>query len=185
MPSVTTILKAIQTGDADASQRLLDVVYEELRQLASAKLARESPNQTLQATALVHEAWMRLGEPNKGWENRAHFFSAAAEAMRRILIDRARARHRLKRGGDWDQTDLANVTMATEDPDEVILAVHEAVEKLNAEDEIKAEIVKMRYFIGLSHEEIAEALGMGESTVRRHWTFARCWLYAELSESMR
>lgn len=181
MPAVTQILEAMRIGgDETASQQLLDLVYEELRQLAAAKLVRENPSQTLQATALVHEAWMRLSEPDTVWENRGHFFGAAAEAMRRILIERARARHRLKRGGSWIRKDWEEVTMATEDPDEVVLAIHEALENLAAQDPVKAEIVKMRYFIGLNHQEIAEALGIGESTVRRHWAFARCWLYAEL-----
>ncbi len=182
MSEVTSILRAIQKGDAAASENLLPLVYEELRKLAAHKMANEAPGHTLQATALVHEAWLRLAgqEEEQRWENRAHFFAAAAEAMRRILIERARAKARLRRGGGRQRVPLEQVTVATEDDDETVLAIHEALERLAAQDELKAQIVKLRYFVGLSHQEIADALGIAEPTVRRHWTFARSWLYAEL-----
>jgi RNA polymerase sigma factor (TIGR02999 family) len=147
-------------------------------------MANELPGQTLQPTALVHEAWLRLGgdgQPN--WQNRVHFFAAAAEAMRRILIDRARSKGRLRHGGEYQRVDIAHVTVALEDPDETVLAVHEALEKLATQDTRKAEIVKLRYFVGMSHQEIATALGIAEPTVRRDWAYARSWLYAELKST--
>jgi len=178
---VTAILAAVGAGDKQAAEELLPLVYNELRRLAAARLARESPGQTLQATALVHEAWLRLGGATQPlWNSRAHFFGAAAEAMRRILLERARRKARLRHGGQLERVDLDRVTLATQDSDEVILAVHEALEKLAAESPQKAEIVKLRYFGGLEHAEIAEVLGISEPTVRRHWAYARSWLYAEL-----
>ena len=178
---VTRMLEAIQQGDPKAAEELLPLVYDELRRLAAHKMANEAPGQTLQPTALVHEAWLRLGgDQQPAWQNRAHFIAAAAEAMRRILTDRARSKHRLRRGGDWQRVDLERVTVALEDADETVLAVHEAVERLEARDPLKAEIVKLRYFVGMSHQEIATALGLAEPTVRRHWAYARSWLYAEL-----
>ena len=144
-------------------------------------MARENPSQTLQPTALVHEAWLRLGgDQQPAWQNRAHFIAAAAEAMRRILTDRARSKHRLRRGGDWQRVDVEQVTVALEDTDETVLAVHEALDRLAARDPLKAEIIKLRYFVGMSHQEVATALGLAEPTVRRHWAYARSWLYAEL-----
>ena len=178
---VTAILAAVGAGDKQAAEELLPLVYNELRRLAAARLARESPGQTLQATALVHEAWLRLGGATQPlWNSRAHFFGAAAEAMRRILLERARRKARIRHGGQLERVDLDRVTLATQDSDEVILAVHEALEKLAAESPQKAEIVKLRYFGGLEHAEIAEVLGISEPTVRRHWAYARSWLYAEL-----
>ncbi|HVM48094.1 MAG TPA: ECF-type sigma factor [Candidatus Acidoferrum sp.] len=178
---MTAILAAVGAGDKQAAEELLPLVYNELRRLAAARLARESPGQTLQATALVHEAWLRLGGATQPlWNSRAHFFGAAAEAMRRILLERARRKARLRHGGQLERVDLDRVTLATQDSDEVILAVHEALEKLAAESPQKAEIVKLRYFGGLEHAEIAEVLGISEPTVRRHWAYARSWLYAEL-----
>jgi len=173
----------VKQGDPKAPGELLPLVYDELRKLAAAKMAHEAPGQTLQATALVHEAWLRLAggtEPN--WNGRGHFFGAAAEAMRRILVERARKKARVRHGGGLEKVDWKEVTIATEDADETILAIHEALEKLAAESPQKAEIVKMRYFTGLEHEEIAEALGISEPTVRRHWAYARSWLYAELKQ---
>jgi RNA polymerase sigma factor (TIGR02999 family) len=178
---VTRMLEAIQQGDPRAAEELLPLVYNELRKLAAHKMAAEAPGQTLQPTALVHEAWLRLtGNEGARFDNRAHFITAAAEAMRRILIERARRKNRLRRGGNWQRVDLDHVTVAIEDPDETVLAVHEALDKLAARDPVKAEIVKLRYFIGMSHEEIATALGVAEPTVRRHWAYAKSWLYAEL-----
>jgi len=184
MSDVTRILDAIQQGDSKAADELLPLVYQELRRLAAYKMASEAPGQTLQPTALVHEAWLRLGgEAQPNWQNRAHFFAAAGEAMRRILIERARSKGRLRRGGEWQRVDIQNLTIAAEDPDETVLAVNEAIEKLAARDPLKAEIVKLRYFIGMNHQEIATALGTSEPTIRRHWNFARSWLYAELKQS--
>ena len=182
MSDVTQVLNAIEAGDPKAADQLLPLVYEELRRLAAAKMAHEKPGQTLQATALVHEAWLRLvgTEKQKAWNSRGHFFGAAAEAMRRILVDRARQKARVRHGGELERVDLEHVTIATEDSDDTVLAIHEALEKLALESSQKAEIVKLRYFTGLEHAEIAQALGMAEPTVRRHWAYARSWLYAEL-----
>ena len=182
MSEITRILDCAQKGDPKAAQELLPLVYEELRKLAAHKMARELPGNTLQPTALVHEAWLRLAGPREGqaWENRVHFLAAAAEAMRRILIERARSKARLRRGAAPERVPLENVTLATEDPDETVLAIHEALDRLAAQDPLKAQIVKLRYFVGLTHEEIAAALGIAEPTVRRHWAFARSWLFAEL-----
>ena len=186
MSDVTQILRRVERGDGKAAAELLPLVYDALRKLAAAKMAHEAPGQTLQATALVHEAWLRLAGPSQGqaWENRGHFFAAAAEAMRRILIDRARAKARLRRGGERERVQLEHVNLATADPDETVLAIHGAVERLEALDHLKAQIVKLRYFAGLSHEEIATALGLAVPTVRRHWAFARSWLYAELKRDL-
>jgi RNA polymerase sigma factor (TIGR02999 family) len=181
---VTQILNAIDAGDPKAGEQLLPLVYDELRKLAMHKMAQEKPGQTLQATALVHEAWLRLvGEGDQQvWNSRGHFFGAAAEAMRRILVDRARRKERVRHGGELERLDLEHATVATEDNDDTVLAIHEALEKLALESPQKAEIVKLRYFTGLDHAEIAEALGVSEPTVRRHWAYARSWLYAELKK---
>ena len=181
MSEVTQILDRVQHGDLKAAEELLPLVYDELRKLAAVKMAQETPGQTLQATALVHEAWLRLtGNQNQPWNGRGHFFGAAAEAMRRILVERARKKARMRHGGELERVDLEHVTIATEDKDDTVLAIHEALEKLAAESPQKAEIVKLRYFTGMEHAEIAEALGISEPTVRRHWAYARSWLYAEL-----
>jgi RNA polymerase sigma factor (TIGR02999 family) len=182
---VTEILEAVNAGDKQAAEELLPLVYDELRRLAAAKMAQESPGQTLQATALVHEAWLRLtGGKETVWNSRWHFFGAAAEAMRRILLERARRKGRVRHGGKLERVDLEQVTVATQDSDDVVVAVDEALEKLTVESPQEAEIVKLRYFGGLEHAEIAEALGLSETTVRRHWTYARCWLYAELKSQL-
>jgi RNA polymerase sigma factor (TIGR02999 family) len=182
---VTEILAAVGAGDQRAAAELLPLVYDELRRLAAARMARESPGQTLQATALVHEAWLRLvGSTPVQWNGRGHFFGAAAEAMRRILVERARKKGRVRHGGNLERVSLDEVTVATRDPDDVILAIHDALEKLEKESPQKAEIVKLRYFGGLEHAEIAEALGISEPTVRRHWAYARSWLYAELKTQL-
>jgi RNA polymerase sigma factor (TIGR02999 family) len=179
------MLEAVEQGDPKAAEKLLPLVYDELRKLAAHKMANEAPGQTLQPTALVHEAWLRLGgDQQPAWQNRVHFIAAAAEAMRRILIDRARSKQRLRRGGDWQRVDLEQVTVALEDTEETVLAVHEALDRLAARDPLKAQIVKLRYFVGMSHQEIATALGVAEPTVRRHWAYARSWLYAELKAGM-
>jgi RNA polymerase sigma factor (TIGR02999 family) len=181
MGELTQILSQIEQGDPQAGEQLLPLVYEELRKLAAARMAQESGTQTLQPTALVHEAWLRLSGPNQGdWRSRNHFFGAAAEAMRRILIERARKKARVRHGGKLERVDLEHVTLATEDSDETVLAIHEALEKLAAESPQKAEIVKLRYFVGMEHGEIAASLGLAEPTVRRHWAYARAWLFAEL-----
>jgi RNA polymerase sigma factor (TIGR02999 family) len=184
---VTQVLERAEQGDAKAAEELLPLVYEELRKLAAAKMAQEKPGQTLQATALVHEAWLRLVGPNddaKAWNSRGHFFGAAAEAMRRILVDRARHKDRVRHGGGLEQVNLDQVTLATEDSDGTVLAIHDALEKLALESRQKAEIVKLRYFTGLEHAEIAAVLSISEPTVRRHWAYARSWLYAELRKNL-
>jgi RNA polymerase sigma factor (TIGR02999 family) len=182
---VTRILEAVGAGDEQAAAELLPLVYDELRRLAAARMAREAPGQTLQATALVHEAWLRLvGTNTTLWNSRGHFFGAAAEAMRRILLERARKKARIRHGGHLERVNLDHVTVATQDTDDVIIAVHDALEKLAVESPQKAEIVKLRYFGGLEHAQIAEVLGVSEPTVRRHWTYARSWLYAELKSQL-
>ena len=175
------LLDQVQQGSERAAEELLPLVYEELRKLAPHKMASEAPGQTLQPTALVHEAWLRLtGAESRTWDNRGHFFAAAAEAMRRILIERARAKSRLRRGSRAEHVPLEHVTLASEDPPDTVLAINEALDRLTERDPFKAEVVKMRYFIGLSQDEIAHALGVSEPTVRRHWSIARAWLYAEM-----
>ena len=170
---VTRILDAIQQGDSKAA--------DELRRLATHKMAHEAPGQTLQATALVHEAWLRLvGDGDPGWQNRAHFFGAAAEAMRRILIDRARRKQALRHGGGQQRVELEESALEAPTDDEKILQVHEALEVLAVEDPEKAEIVKLRFFAGLSHEEIAGLLGVNEKTVRRHWEVAKVRLFQSI-----
>jgi RNA polymerase sigma factor (TIGR02999 family) len=185
MSEVTQLLGAIDTGDPEAADQLLPLVYNQLRRLAAVRLAREKPGQTLQATALVHEAWIRLAgkEEPRAWKSHGHFFAAAAEAMRRILVERARRKKRVRHGGSLQRVDLASVTLATADPDDTVLAINEALDKLAATSPQKAEIVKLRYFTGLEHAEIAEVLGVSEPTVRRHWAYARSWLYAELKKN--
>ncbi len=159
----------------------LPLLYSELRQLAAARIAAESGTQTLQPTALVHEAWLRLTTAGQGnWENAAHFFAAAAEAMRRILIDRARRKHALKRGAGAERIALDRVDVAIQTDEQSLLAIDEALEKLAHEDTQCAELVKLRFFVGLSYEEAAQALGISERTAKRYWTFARAWLYREL-----
>ncbi len=181
---VTRKLGSIAQGDAKAADELLPLVYTELRKLAAHKMAHEPPGQTLEPTALVHEAWLRLlGNEGAIFANRSHFIAAAAEAMRRILIDRARSKHQLRHGGDWCRVDLESVTVALEDPDGTVLAVDEALDRLAGEDPLDGQIVKLRYFVGMSHQEIATELGLSEPTVRRHWAYARSWLYAELKKA--
>jgi len=174
---VTRILDRAQQGDARAAEELLPLVYEELRKLATHKMAGEVSGQTLQPTALVHEAWLRLaGEEKERWAGRAQFFSAAAEAMRRILIERARKRHALKRGGDAEHEPLEESRLALAAPTDEMLAVHEALDRLAAEDSQAAALVKLRYFAGMSVPEAAAALDMPQRSAERLWTFARAWL---------
>jgi RNA polymerase sigma factor (TIGR02999 family) len=164
-------------GQASSSEMLVQV-YQELRTLAAARMARESPGHTLQATALVHEAWIQLsGEENRIWESRAHFFGAAAEAMRRILVDTARRKSRLKRGGDQSRVDLSKVEVADHVPPEEIIAINEALQKLERDDPEQARIVVLKFFGGMTNEEVAEFLGIGERTVYRHWVCAKARLY--------
>src|SRR5580692_10521945 len=178
MSDVTRILQSITGGDAKAANDLLPLVYEELRKLAAAKMANESPNQTLQPTALVHEAWLRLtGKENVKWNGRAHFFGAAAEAMRRILIDNARRKHALRHGGNQQRLDIEDVEIAAPAREDELLAINEALEKLAKADQPKAELVKLRYFVGLTNEECAEILGISVPTARRWWNYARAWLF--------
>src|SRR3954471_11863587 len=174
---LTRILESIDKGDPAAAAELLPLVYEELRKLAAAKMARESPGQTLQATALVHEAWLKLaGSDRQQWRGRAHFFGAAAEAMRRILIDKARRKSSEKRGGNQRAEELHESRIELRAPADEILAVNDALESLAGQDSVAAEVVKLRYFVGMSIAEIADALGIGPRTVDRHWAFARAWL---------
>jgi RNA polymerase sigma factor (TIGR02999 family) len=179
MPDVTQLLHAIHQGDPVAASELMPVVYEELRRLAAHRMAGQAPGQTLQATALVHEAWLRLAGNAARWNDRAHFFRAAAEAMRRILIDAARSKGRQKRDGG-QRIELTSLDLATEAPPEVLLIVHEALGNLAAEDEVKAELVKLRFFTGLTLEEAASVLGLSEATAKRAWSFARAWLFREI-----
>jgi RNA polymerase sigma factor (TIGR02999 family) len=179
---VTRILSAVEQGDSHAAQELLPLVYDELRKLAAQRLAREKPGQTLQATALVHEAYLRLvgPDPDRPFEGRAHFFAAAAEAMRRILIDRARRKGRRKRGGGLKRLDLDDAELVSRaEPDEV-LVVDEAIAKLAAEDPAAAQLVRFRYFAGLSVEDAAGLAGLSRSTAYEDWAYARAWLHHEL-----
>lgn len=180
---VTQIIDAVQAGDPNAASQLLPIVYEELRRLAAQRLSHEEPGQTLQATALVHEAYIRLVASEKGhhWENRGHFFAAAAEAMRRILLNRARDRKRLKRGGDLHRLDLDKIQFALETNDDDLATLDDALTKLEAQDPLCAQIVKLRFFAGLGMRETAEALQMAPRTAERQWAYARAWLFHELS----
>jgi RNA polymerase sigma factor (TIGR02999 family) len=181
MSDVTRILNAIGGGDSKAAQDLLPLVYEELRKLAAHKMANEAPGQTLQPTALVHEAWLRLvGTENPQFEGRGHFFAAAAEAMRRILIDRARQKLSLKRGAGAARVNLEDLEVASAADDDTLLAVDEALTKLAREDPDSAEFIKLRFFAGMTNAEAAQALGIAERTARRHWSFARAWLFREI-----
>jgi RNA polymerase sigma factor (TIGR02999 family) len=183
MSDVTRILADLREGDRHAADRLLSAVYDELRQLAASKLAQERPGQTLQATALVHEAYLRLlGDEPAHWENRAHFFAAAAEAMRRILVDAARRKARLKRGGGRRRRELdeADFIVLPESID--LVALDEALDKLAEQDPGKAQLVKLRFFTGMTVEQAGQVLGISRATADRYWTFARAWLYREVSK---
>lgn len=189
MDAITQVLNAIDQGDPSAAEQLLPLVYDELRKLAAQKLAQESPGQTLQATALVHEAYLRLVMPASGgrgppeeqhWDGRRHFFAAAAEAMRRILINRARDRGRLKRGGAWRRLHLEHIDLSLAEPPDELLILDEALDKLAEVDPACAELVKLRFFAGLTLDEAAQTLGVVRRTADRYWAFARSWLFAAL-----
>jgi len=184
MADVTQILAAVEQGDPSAAGRLLPLVYEELRKLAAAKLAHEKPGQTLDATALVHEAYLRLvdGEKAQHWNSRGHFFCAAAEAMQRILVDNARRKRRPKHGGDRDRVELGDLPMTDERADQLI-ALDAALEKLAAESPEKAKLVRLRYFAGLPHQEAAEALGISRATADRYWAYAKVFLRCEMEDA--
>ena len=181
MSEVTRILDRAQQGDARAAEELLPLVYEELRRLAAHKMANEAAGQTLQPTALVHEAWLRLVDtPSQHWNGRNHFFMAAAEAMRRILIERARQKARLKRGGDQQRVPLDELDLAVHADSESLLLVEEALERLAVNEPVKAELVKLRFFVGMNLKEAAAVLGMSEPTAKRYWAYARAWLFQEI-----
>jgi RNA polymerase sigma factor (TIGR02999 family) len=184
MSDVTHILFAIEHGDPKAAEQLLPLVYEELRKLAAQKLAQEKPGQTLQATALVHEAYLRLVDADnaQSWNGRGHFFAAAAEAMRRILIESARGKAREKRGGDWQRVDFEELDVATSVSAEQLVALDDALVRLAALDHLAGELVKLRYFAGLALDQAATALGISPATAYRHWAYARAWLHSELSK---
>jgi RNA polymerase sigma factor (TIGR02999 family) len=181
MSDVTRILQSMESGDAQAADELLPLVYGELRKLAASKMANESPNQTLQPTALVHEAWLRLiGNENVKWNGRAHFFGAAAEAMRRILIDNARRKQALRHGGNQQRLDVDDIEIAAPAKEEELLAINDALEEFAKIDKPKAELVKLRYFVGLKVEETAEVLGISVPTAVRWWNYSRAWLYLKI-----
>jgi RNA polymerase sigma factor (TIGR02999 family) len=186
MSEVTRILSAIEQGDPHAAEQLLPLVYDELRKLAAQKLAQERPGQTLQATALVHEAYLRLvsgGEraPDEvHWKGRGHFFAAAAEAMRRILVEQARGKARAKRGGDWRRVDFEELDVTTSISPDQLVALDDALERLASLDRLAGELVKLRYFAGLALDQAAAALGVSTATAYRHWAYARAWLHGEL-----
>lgn len=185
MSDVTHILGQIEGGDGQAAEKLLPLVYDELRKLAAAKLANEKPGQTLQATALVHEAYIRLVDVEKAqqWNSRGHFFGAAAEAMRRILVENARRKNAQRSGGDRKQCDLAEATLVTDNAAWGFLTLNDAVETLTQEDPVAGKLAKLRIFAGLSVDEAAEVMGLAHTTAYRHWTYARAWLQADLDNS--
>ena len=182
MDAITQVLHAIEQGDPHAAEQLLPLVYDELRTLAAQRMAQEAPGQTLQATALVHEAYLRLVDTNtpQSWDSRSHFFAAAAEGMRRILVERARHKQSLKAGGDRHRIELADVEPAVASSDDDLLALHEALDKLEAQDKRKADLVKLRFFAGLTNEQAARALGISSSTADNAWAYARSWLRLEI-----
>ena len=185
MNEVTRILSDVAQGDAHAAGRLLPLVYDELRKLAAARMAQEAPGNTLDPTALVHEAYLRLvdGDRVSRWESRAHFFAAAAEAMRRLLIDQARRKRRPKHGGGRTRVSLDEALCLRETPDDDLLALDEALQRLAREEPAKAELVKLHYFAGLSLEEAGRVLGISHRTAKRHWAYARAWLYAAICDA--
>ena len=184
MCDVTRILSQIESGDSKAAERLLPLVYDELRKLAASKFANEKPGQTLQATALVHEAYLRIvGDGSSdSWSNRGHFFGAAAEAMRRILVEQARKKMRIRHGGEFERVDLDTDIALTAGPDDNILDLHEALTKLEEADSARAELIKLRYFAGLTVAQSAEAMGISVTTAERYWRFGKAWLLAEISD---
>ena len=186
MSDVTRILEAAQHGDSSAADQLLPLVYDELRRLAAHKMANEAAGQTLQPTALVHEAWLRLvGNENQKWDGRGHFFGAAAEAMRRILIDRARRKGAIRHGGDQQRVDFQGVDLASSADDDQLLALNEALDKLAVAHKAEAELVKLRYFVGMTNDEAAEVMGISPRTAKYYWTHARAWLFREVTGAPR
>lgn len=185
MGDVTHILERVEQADPKAAEQLLPLVYEELRKLAAARMASEAAGHTLQPTALVHEAWLRLvGDENKKWDGRGHFFGAAAEAMRRILVDRAREKAAGKRGAGWQRLNLDKIEIAVDADPYILLLVNECLDKLAKQEPKAAEIVKLRFFVGLTLDEAGQLLGVTERTAKRHWAFARAWLYGEMKTAL-
>ncbi|UCG59007.1 MAG: sigma-70 family RNA polymerase sigma factor, partial [Phycisphaerales bacterium] len=184
MSDVTRILNAIERGDAKATDELLPLVYEELRLLAAQRLSQERPGQTLQATALVHEAYIRLiGQEARDWKSRGHFFVAAAEAMRRILIENARRKRRLRHGGGQRRVSLHDADLAIEEFSDDLIALDEALERLSKRDPVKADLVKLRFFAGLTSEQAAKVLGISHNTADKYWAYARSWLHLEITRA--
>jgi len=184
MSDATVMLAAIRAGDSKAAEELLVLVYDELRRLAASKLAHEAPGQTLQPTALVHEAWLRLvGDRAPSFNDREHFFRASAEAMRRILIDRARRKHAARHGGSYQRVDLEGLNLAAPPVDDQLLAVNEALDKFALEHPVQAELVKLRYFAGMTNEEVSQVMGVSVSTAKNYWTFSRAWLLNEIESA--
>lgn len=185
MSEITLVLQAIGRGENRAAEQLLPLVYEELRKLAGARMVREASGHTLQPTALVHEAWLRLvGSGDRNWQNQSYFFSAAAEAMRRILIENARRKARLKHGGGQERVNLEDLNVAAVSPDEKILLVDEALKQLEAENPERARVVLLKFFSGLGNREVAQMLGISERTVGRHWVCAKDWLFRKIHAQM-
>ena len=187
MSDVTRILSAVEQGDTRSAEKILPLVYDELRTLATQKLAHEKPGQTLQATALVHEAYIRLIDVEKAqhWNSRGHFFGAAAEAMRRILVDQARKKRSQRQGGQLQRHPMENVDIAAPEPSLDLLAVNEALERFEQMDRVAADLVKLRYYAGLTIPQAAEALGISSTTAERYWAYARAWLHSELKKGGR
>jgi RNA polymerase sigma factor (TIGR02999 family) len=186
MNDITRVLESAQNGEPRAAEELLSLVYEELRRLAAHKMAREAPGQTLQPTALVHEAWLRLvGNQNQQWHGRGHFFGAAAEAMRRILVENGRRKRAVRHGGGQAKLDIQEIELAAPAPDDELLAVNDALDKLAIRDKQKAELVNLRYFVGLTTEEAAQVLGISVATADRWWNFSRAWLYEEIERQQK
>ena len=182
MSDITRVLRDLERGDSGAAEHLLPLVYAELRALAAQKMSRESRDHTLQPTALVHEAWLRLGaDEQPTWQNRAHFFGAAAEAMRRILIGKARRRRAVRHGAGQESLNVDDFELASPADDDQLLAINEALDKFAAQEPQKAELVKLRYFAGMTHEEAAQTIGISEPTAKRWWTFSRAWLFNEIT----
>ena len=178
------MLEAVERGEAGASEDLLPLVYHELRRHAAGRMAHEAVGQTMQPTALVHEAWLRMiGNGDRRWQNRAHFFGAAAEAMRRILIENARRKARVKRGGNPIRIELDHIELAATTPDEKVLLIDDALEQLQIDDPEKAKVVVLKFFVGLTNQEVAENLGVTERTVERHWAYAKAWLFEHIRAS--
>ncbi len=184
MREITAILSAVQHGQPKAAEELLPIIYDQLRHLAAHKLSLEPPSQTLQATALVHEAWLRLvGAENQKWEGRRHFFAAAAEAMRRILIENARRKQRQKRGGGWERVDVEQIQLAAPLPSNDLLAMDEVLTELARRDPQAAELVQLRFFAGLNQQEVAHLMGISRRTADRTWAYARAWLFQQITDS--